>query len=382
MPETEAHPEARQRRLRAALVPLGRSRRGRIWLTAMAALLLLAWAGAWLYHRVTHVGTDDARVDGDVIVLSSRVAGQLTDLDIIEGDRIRRGQILARVDEREARLQVAALEAKLQATLAQAELVRAQKGMTSQETQGQYESQASRLNAAEATLAELAPQLRQSRADYLRARELAAQNMIPRQDVEHARTAYQQVQQAYRKAEAELHAARGILSAAGGSRGQVQVLDRQQAVLRHQADEIRAELQRQRVDLQEHSIRSPVDGVTVMTFVQRGEYVSPGQRIAMVLDPRNIWVEANVKETQIAKLRVGQPVDIHVDAYADRRFRGTVYRIGHAATSQFALLPDPNPSGTFTKVTQRLPVRILVQQANGLLRPGMMVEVDIDIRQH
>ncbi|MEW5790930.1 MAG: HlyD family secretion protein [Pseudomonadota bacterium] len=382
MPETEAHPEARQRRLRAALVPLGRSRRGRVWLTAMAALLLLAWAGAWLYHRVTHVGTDDARVDGDVIVLSSRVAGQLTDLDIIEGDRIRRGQILARVDEREARLQVAALEAKLQATLAQAELVRAQKGMTGQETQGQYESQASRLSAAEATLAELAPQLRQSQADYLRARELATQKMIPQQDMEHARTAYEQVQQAYRKAEAELHAARGTLSAAGGSRRQVQVLDRQQAVLQHQADEIRAELQRQRVNLQEHTIRSPVDGVAVMTFVQRGEHVSPGQRIAMVLDPRNIWVEANVKETQIAKLRVGQPVDIHVDAYPDRRFRGTVYRIGHAATSQFALLPDPNPSGTFTKITQRLPVRILVQQANGLLRPGMMVEVDIDIRQH
>ena len=98
-------------------------------------------------------------------------------------------------------------------------------------------------------------------------------------------------------------------------------------------------------------------------------------------NPKNIWVEANVKETVIRKLRVGQTVDIHIDAYPDEPYPGTVQNIGSAATSQFALLPSPNPSGNFTKITQRLPIRIAIQNPDPRLRPGMMVEVKIAIKE-
>ena len=116
------------------------------------------------------------------------------------------------------------------------------------------------------------------------------------------------------------------------------------------------------------------------TFVQVGEYVRPGQRLAIVHDPERLWIEANVKETQIRKLAIGQPVEIRVDAYPDEVFRGQVRIIGSATTGSFALLPNPNPSGNFTKITQRLPVRIEIERARERLAPGMMVEVRIDVR--
>ena len=92
------------------------------------------------------------------------------------------------------------------------------------------------------------------------------------------------------------------------------------------------------------------------------------------------FIEANIKETEVRKLRIGQSVDISVDAFPDLEIVGRVEAIGNSTTSEFALLPTPNPSGNFTKITQRLPVRIKVEQEKGLLRPGMMVEVNIDIR--
>ena len=100
----------------------------------------------------------------------------------------------------------------------------------------------------------------------------------------------------------------------------------------------------------------------------------------MLHDPSNIWIEANVRETEIRRLVVGQTVDIEVDAYPDRPFAGRLVRVGHATTSEFALLPSPNPSGNFTKITQRLTVKIAVEQQAGLLKPGMMVEAYINVR--
>ena len=120
-------------------------------------------------------------------------------------------------------------------------------------------------------------------------------------------------------------------------------------------------------------------GLVSRTFVEPGEYVEAGQRIALLHDQASVYVEANIRETDIRRVAPGQPVRIEVDAYPGRALEGWVLRVGEAATSQFALLPDPNPSGHFTKVTQRLPVRIEVEQASAPLRPGMMVEVFIDV---
>ena len=137
--------------------------------------------------------------------------------------------------------------------------------------------------------------------------------------------------------------------------------------------------ERQASEVKKHTITSPVTGVVDQTFVNEGEYVAPGQRFALVHDSRDVWINANIKETEVQKIRQGQPVIITVDAYPGRTFSGKVLLVGSAATSQFALIPSPNPSGNFTKITQRIPVKISVEQQDGLLKPGMMVEVDIDV---
>jgi membrane fusion protein (multidrug efflux system) len=374
---SSASPESAQSRRDRSAVRTGRSK---IVVVFLVAIVLLIMGGRWVYHRYMHVYTEDARIDGDVVTISSRVSGWLTELNVIEGDSVTKGQVLAKVDARDSLLQREVLLSKLKSIESQAAVIRAQSGQVDEETLGKLQSDTSQLVAAEAQVAALQAQLKQARDDYERARELTEQKWLSQQAMERARTTYQQAQENHRKAVAEVAAARGMLSASGGSRKQLNVLESQLIVLQRQADEIRAEMRRQEIDISDRTIVAPSDGRVVMTFVSQDEHVAVGQRILMFHNPTSIWVEANVKETEVGLLEPGMKAQIRVDAYPDQSFSGEVFRIGRAATSKFALLPDPNPSGNFTKITQRLPVRIRLDEADVKLRPGMMVEVDIAIR--
>jgi membrane fusion protein (multidrug efflux system) len=199
-----------------------------------------------------------------------------------------------------------------------------------------------------------------------------------------------------------VQASRDKLLEAEADRARLNVLDSEIAKLKYEEGWLRAQWQQQKLDLSDRSIRAPVNAVVDKTFVEIGEYVTPGQRLALVHDPETVWIEANVKETEVRKLRIGQEVDVAVDAYpgegsidkllgvvgieshdtgsADHDFIGHIIAIGNSTTAEFALLPSPNPSGNFTKITQRLPVRIAINQKARKLRPGMMVEINIDIR--
>jgi len=251
----------------------------KIWAIAALAVALLVWAGTWLSHRWTHVLVDDARVDGEVVTISSRVTGWLTDLSVIEGDEVKAGQIIARVDDRDSRLHREVLLAKLKTIESQMGVIHAQSGQVAQETTGKYDSEANRLAAAQAEVASMEANLKQAKLDYDRSAGLAAKEYISKQDMERARLAYAQAQEAHRKAQAEVAAVRGSLEAAGGSRKEVAVMQQQLAVLGQQAAEIRAEIARQEVDLSDRTIKAPADGRIVMTFVRKGEHVAAGQRI-------------------------------------------------------------------------------------------------------
>lgn len=371
---------ARSARKTAGGIRARLAQRSKAGILILVALVLAAWAGNWLYYRITHLHIDDARIDGAVIAISSRVSGWITELPVMEGDEVKQGQLLARVDDRDSVLQLEVLRSKFQAIESQMAVVRAQTGQVDEETLGKFESETNRLVAAEAEAASLEMQLKQAGEDYKRAQDV--EKFLTQQEVDRARTVYQQTQQSLRKAQAEVAGARGTLSAAGGSRRQLRVIAQQLTVLARQADEIRAQMRRQEMDIGDRVMLSPGAGKVVMTFVRKGEHVSPGQRIAMFHDPNEIWVEANVKETDIGVLKPGMKAEIRVDAYPGKVFGGEVFRIGQAATNKFALLPDPNPSGNFTKITQRLPVRIVLTEKDHALRPGMMVEVDIGLRNH
>ena len=186
----------------------------------------------------------------------------------------------------------------------------------------------------------------------------------------HARLAELEAELRRREAELVVHGS-GILESG--------VADPERAVLEARRDAVLARIRRQEIDIAAHRVESPLAGVVSKVFVESGEHVEPGQRIALVHDPREVYVLANIRETEIARLALGQHARIEVDAYPERSFEGTVSVIGLAATSTFALLPSAKPGGSFTKVTQRFPVRIALESESESLRPGMMVEVFIDV---
>ena len=179
--------------------------------------------------------------------------------------------------------------------------------------------------------------------------------------------------------QAELGRWEAELAAHASGDGETSAPDQERAILEAQRDAVLARIRRQELDIAAHSVGSPLAGVVSKVFVEAGEHVEPGQRIALVHDPQKVYVQANIRETEVRKLALGQGVRIEVDAYPDRSFEGTVSAIGLAATSTFALLPSAKPGGSFTKVTQRFPVRITLEPDGESLRPGMMVEVFIDI---
>lgn len=330
--------------------------------------------------RMTHVFEQDARIAGNLITVSSRVSGWVTDLQVRESQHVRKGAVLVRIDDRESHLAAERLNAQLGGIKAEQAQLNAERELAQSQISSRINTRKSEVNAANAAIESLRPQLELAQSEYRRAKSLFSKKVIPKRELDQRRATMQRLEGDLRTAAAKRESSENQLREARAAAAQLKVLDSQIAVLDHKRAEIDALYRSRTLDLADRTIRAPVDSVVDRTFVEVGEFVSPGQRLVLVHDPKEVWVEANIKETEIRRLKLGQPVDIHVDAYPDREFTGKVLSIGNAATSEFALLPSPNPSGNFTKTTQRLRTMIAVEQQEGLLRPGMMVEVSIAVK--
>ncbi|MFG1466617.1 HlyD family secretion protein [Xanthobacter sp. DSM 24535] len=366
--ETEAASEA--------FSPPGRARPWRLYGAILAGLIVLGAGGWWLWQQFTHVFVTDARVAADIVAVSSRVPGWVTAVEVIAGDTVRKGDVLVRIDDRESRLLVQELDAQLAGIARRREEIEARIVLTGRQTESRITAKQAAVRAAEAALAATTAQRDLARQDNDRAEKLAPSGAITRARLDQTRAALEMAKQQVLSAQADLENARAALAEAEAAREELTVLQRQLAELGPEEQRLLAQRERAALDLEDRTIVMPFDGVVDQTFMDEGEYVTPGQRLLMVHDPERVRVEANVKETDIRFFRPGKIVTITVDALPGRRFEGKVTRVGQAATSEFALLPNPNPSGNFTKITQRLPVRIAVQQDGGEIKPGMMVELE------
>lgn len=344
-----------------------------------AALVALVLLGTWLTSRATHIYVNDSRIAAHVIALSSEVSGRVTAIPVLPGDHVTRGDLLAAVDTSEAKLELRELDARIASIEAEQAQLRAQQDMVRHRLRSRAQAARSRLAAARADLRRREAELETAQAEYRRLSALFKDHAVSQQRLEATRAQYIGAEQQKLRAEAAVRTAQANIAELEAQQEEIIVIDRQIAALDSTKAALVAQRERRRIDLAKREIRAAIDGVVDQTFVDVGEYVSPGARLLMYHDPNEVWVDANIKETELGRLKIGAPATIKVDAHPGREFKGTVMRIGHAATSQFALLPNPNPSGNFTKVTQRLPVRISVEQQEGLLRPGMMVEVKIDV---
>jgi membrane fusion protein (multidrug efflux system) len=350
---------------------------------ALLALIGLAAIIGWQAQRWSHVTENDARVRADMITMTSRLDGWVAARAVTDGETIRKDQPLVIIDQRETKAQLDELRAKAASTRLQQERTATQLQMTQATAPSAVSAAEARRAAAEARQRSAASEAERTRADYQRAAALLPEQFVSRQTWELRHAQLRQAEEAERASTADLATAQTALADARTKLGDIEVLRKEWEGLGQDLAQIEAQIHQKEIEVGDREVRSPIDGIVDEKFVQPGEYVIPGQRLLIVHDPKHVWVEAHVKETKLADLRPGQPVEISVDGYPGRRFTGRIERIGNAATSEFALLPSPNPSGNFTKITQRVPVRIAVDQPDdNPLRPGMMVEVDIDASHH
>lgn len=392
----------------------------------------------WIY-TMTHVYTDDARIKGTLVSISPEVSGVVRRVHVDEGSPIRKGLILVEIDPSDYQAQLAQAEAAREGVRTQ--LFEAQRDLDLQtlrqtsevaRAKALVEAKKSKLSEAETDLAlerersknaileaeasykgavsrlkEMESGVKAAESDLNRAKQLYAEGIIATERRDQAQVAYDQAAARFVSAREGVEQARARHASAIASEKMVELQSRRVTTLHAEIQEVEAlyqlvlanagveDLKRERIKLLEANlkeeeakvaaaqlqldntvIRSPINGVVSRKRVELGEMVQRGQPILVVNDPDDVWVQTNVKETYIRDVHVGSPVDVWVDAYPNRLFRGTVESIGAAAISEFALFP---PTGNFTKVEQRIPVRVNVESAEGLLKPGMMVVVGIEI---
>ena len=381
-PPQAANPQIGVTPPRLAWPPRTRSRFLRPKIVAVAAVvaLVLAYAGRETYLRFTHIYEYDARATADIVTISSRADGWVVDMPALEGARVKAGDVVVKIDDRIAKLKIDSLKAQIEGVRAERTRLKAERTFTREQVETAIKTRTSGVAVRDKAREALQSDLDFARIELDRNKKLFASKVVNEKQLQTAQTAVTKLEVQILQMEAEYQQATGSLDEAKAGEERLKVIDAQIEALTSQVANLAAQMHQQEVDVEDRTIRSPVPAVIDRTFVLPGEYVASGQRILMLHDPNEVWVEANIKETQVGQVKLGQPVHVTVDAYPGVQFTGKVTRIGSATTARFALLPTPNPSGNFTKITQRVPVKIDIVNPPRPLTPGMMVEVEIDIR--
>jgi membrane fusion protein, multidrug efflux system len=316
------------------------------------------WEGGEGWQR-----TNDAYLQADITAISSKVAGYLRELPIQDYERVRKDQVLAQLVDDDYRAAVAQAQASIESTTAQSQALKAQR-----------ELQLANVEAARAVVASTSASVEQN------ARDVARQHRL-------LETGSSSIE-----ASEKLETARAQLTAQlAQNRAQASAAERQLAVLSAQIEQseaaiasAKAALEVAKLNLSYTTITATQDGVIGARQVKPGQLVGVGTQITTLTPLPNVWVIANYKETQLTHMAVGQKAEITVDTFPGRKLRGHVLAFAPASGAEFALLPPDNATGNFTKIVQRIAVKIVIDDADGLadrLVPGMSVEAHVDARE-
>ncbi|MBS0657390.1 MAG: HlyD family secretion protein [Verrucomicrobia bacterium] len=347
-------------------VAAAKSSRLRPLLVGGAAVAAVAAAvTVWFIHAAGHEVTDNAMLDGRVHPLSTRVAGMVSELLVEDYATVRAGQPIARLDPRDA--EIALQEARSQLAVAQAGIPQAEAALA------QAQAQVGQSRAAQA---QAAAQERKAGLDFERARSLfqAPENgsrVISRSEFDSAQASLDVTRAAVASAMAAQEAAAAALRAAEAGLG----------VARARRDTAEAAFRNAELQLSYTTLTAPVAGRLGKRNLEVGQRVSPGQSLVALVGS-DVWVTANFKESQLARMRVGQEVRVSVDAIPGHVFRGRVESLSPGTGAKFALLPPDNATGNFTKIVQRVPVRIALEPDSvrgyeDRLRAGLSVVAEV-----
>jgi membrane fusion protein (multidrug efflux system) len=338
----------------------------RLAMAGAVVLLVAGAAGTFGYHWWT-VGrfieaTDDAYVSAHNTTLAAKVAGYISSIAVEDNSHVRAGDVIATIDDGDYRL--AADSARDKVATQQATVDRIGRQIVAQ--QASVEQAKAQLVSAQAAAT-------RTRLELDRQQTLAQREFASRQTLEQAQSNRDQGVAGVQSAQAAIDAAEA----------NVDVLKAQQQEAAKALEELRTALAKAERDLSFTVIRAPVDGVIGNRAVQTGDFVQTGQRLASLVPLDDVYVDANFKETQLAHLRPGQKVAITVDALPDQAIEGTITSLAPASGAVFSLLPPDNATGNFTKIVQRLPVRVSVPldvATLRVLRPGMSVVVSVNTK--
>jgi len=337
-------------------------------IVALALIAGVVWGvRKWSYGR-SHESTDNAQVEGHLVPVLAKVGGFVTAVRVAENSHVNDGAELIHIDDSEYKVRLAQAEADLSAAVS----VAGSRGVTGQ-AEAQIQTASSQRQVVDAQIGAAEANRQKAVADLARIKDLADKQIVSRQQLDAAQAAAD-------AAIANETAVRRQASAAGAS-----IVNAQAGARFANARLVAASAARDNAALQLSytSVTAPLSGIVSRKQVEVGQLVQPGQPLLTVVGDTGVWVTANYKETQLSQIHVGSPAEIDIDAYPGCKVEGKVESIGAATGAKFALLPPDNATGNFTKVVQRLPVRIQVTRGCGAerpLRPGMSVEAHVVTR--
>ncbi|WP_324673240.1 HlyD family secretion protein [Hymenobacter sp. GOD-10R] len=342
--------------------PEGRSKRP-IILVILALILLVGGYFGWQRYQFgqAHEDTDDAQVEGDVYPIIPRVGGPVVQVKVQDNQTVKKGDVLVTLDPADYQQRVDAAQAALAA--AQANVIAARTSIGTAQAQ---------VSAARATIGVSAANRARLQKDLQRSTFLRKEDIIPQSDYDAVQANLESTTAQRATAEQQVRVASQQVASA-----QQQVAVAQAVVKQRQTDLDNAKLQ-----LSYTTITAPGNGVVSRKNVQPGQVVAPGQQLMGLVASERTWVVANFKETQLENMKVGQPVSIEVDAYPNEEFQGHIESLSAATGARFALLPPDNSTGNFVKVTQRVPVKIVLDKVDPEhpLRAGMSVTATVKVK--
>ena len=333
--------------------PNGNRRRFLLRMLALVVVLAAIGYGVWYYGVGRwYEGTDDAYVNGNVVQISPQVVGTVVKINDDDGNLVHKGDVLVEIDGSDARIALQQAEANLARTVRQ--------------VRGLY----SNVESGQAVVAAQRVALDRARADYARRKGLAATGAISAEELAHASDALAAAESSLASTQQQLSTTRALVDETVIAR-HPDVLASAAALRNAYLNDVRAKL------------LAPVDGYVARRSVQVGQRIQPGTPLMAVVPLRQVWVDANFKETQLARMRIGQPVTLKSDLYGgDTEFHGKVQSLGVGTGSAFSLLPAQNATGNWIKIVQRVPVRIELdgkELDKNPLRIGLSMQVDVNL---
>lgn len=336
----------------------------KIALMLAVPLLLAGSYGGWHWWSVTRFQetTDNAYVEADITLISPRVEGHVAAVEVVENQVVQAGDVLLRLDDRDLKAKTDQARARRDAAAA-----------TIANIDSRLTLENALIRQADANVASALAEQRRAGADAQRYTALADREFASQQRLATSQADAQKAGAAMNRAQAALTA----------EKDQVSVLSTERVRAEATLKEAEAALELAESDLDKGVIRAPVAGVIGSSGARVGQFVKAGAQLMALVPVQDAYVTANFKETQIGRLRVGQPVELSIDAYPGLKIEGRIDSLSPASGAQFSLLPPENATGNFTKIVQRVPVRVALPKDGplaGRLRPGLSVEVSVDTR--